>query len=176
LRVLLGDTAEIEGFSDVSQAYAAEGLTADTRAKLAAILALAEEFTAARLRKRESMTSYAEVTRYLMARMADLPREQVRVLYCDTKNRLIADEVLAEGTADNCWIHRREIVRRAVVLNATGVILAHNHPSGDPSPSRADISETKDIVEALRAVDIACHDHIVVGANGCASLRSLGFM
>jgi len=108
--------------------------------------------------------------------MAHEAREQVRVLFLDKKNCLIADEVMNQGTVDHAPVYPREVVRRALELSASAVILVHNHPSGDPAPSGADIDMTKQVVEAARALRIAVHDHLVVGRDGVASLKSLGLM
>jgi len=105
--------------------------------------------------------------------MAFEPREQFRILFLDKKNQLIADEVQQEGTVDHTPVYPREIVRRALELSASALILVHNHPSGDPTPSRADIDMTRTIVETARPMGIAVHDHIVIGRNGHASLKGL---
>jgi len=113
---------------------------------------------------------------YLRAGMAHEKVEQFRVLYLDNRNRLIADEVQSHGTVNHAPAYPREVVKRALELHATSVILVHNHPSGDPTPSRADIEMTKLIVEAAKPLSITVHDHIIVGHDGHASLRSLKLM
>ena len=102
--------------------------------------------------------------------------ERVRILFLDSKNRLITDEVHTSGTVNHTSVYPREVARRALIHNATAVILAHNHPSGDPQPSQNDISMTRTLVEALRPLDIVVHDHLVIGRNGHASFRSLGLI
>jgi DNA repair protein RadC len=92
----------------------------------------------------------------------------------DNKNQLILDEVMGQGTVDHAPVYPREVARRALEVSAAAVILVHNHPSGDPTPSRADIEMTKQVVEAGKALRIAVHDHLVVGRDGVASLKSLG--
>ena len=104
------------------------------------------------------------------------PREQFRVLFLDKKNQLIRDEVTNQGTIDQAPVYPREVVRRALELSASAVILVHNHPSGDPSPSAADIAVTKDVVAAAKPLGISVHDHLIVGRNGVESLRSRGLM
>jgi len=104
------------------------------------------------------------------------PREQGRVLYLDKKNQLILDEVLNRGTVDHAPVYPREVVRRALEVSASAIILVHNHPSGDPTPSRADIQMTKLIVEAARALNVEVHDHLIVGREGVSSFRQLGLM
>jgi len=96
------------------------------------------------------------------------------VLFLDNKNQLILDEVMGQGTVDHAPVYPREVARRALEVSAAAVILVHNHPSGDPTPSRADIEMTKQVVEAGKALRIAVHDHLVVGRDGVASLKSLG--
>ena len=102
--------------------------------------------------------------------------ERVRVLHLDTKNRLIRDELIAEGSIDQAAVHVREVIRRAIDLGSAALILVHNHPSGDPSPSRQDIALTREIVDAGRPLGISVHDHVIVGASGHSSLRALGLL
>jgi DNA repair protein RadC len=105
--------------------------------------------------------------------MAFENKEQFRILFLDKKNQLIADEVQGRGTVDHTPVYVLEVVKRALELASTAIILVHNHPSGDPAPSRADIDMTKLIIEAARPFGITVHDHIIVGRNGHASFRSL---
>lgn len=100
-------------------------------------------------------------------------REQFRVLFLDKRNQLIADEVQATGTVDHTPVYPREVVKRALELSATAVVLAHNHPSGDPTPSRADIQMTKQIVDVAKPLGIEVHDHIIVGKEGHSSLKGM---
>jgi DNA repair protein RadC len=116
------------------------------------------------------------VVAYLKIVLAGVPREQFRVLFLDKKNQLIADEVMGTGTVDHAPVYPREVVRRALELNSSAVIIAHNHPSGDPTPSAADTQMTREVVEAARTLRIAVHDHIIVGAGEVASLKGLGLM
>ena len=103
-------------------------------------------------------------------------REQFRVLFLDKKNQLIGDEVQQQGTVDHTPVYVREVVKRALELSATAIVLVHNHPSGDPTPSRVDIDVTKQIVAAAGSLGIAVHDHIIVGRDGHASLKALGLI
>ena len=98
------------------------------------------------------------------------------MLFLDKKNRLIADEQMAEGTVDHAPVYPQEVMRRALELNASAVILVHNHPSGDPTPSAADIEMTKQVIDAGRWLRIVVHDHVVVGGQETASLRGLGLL
>ena len=113
---------------------------------------------------------------YLTSAMAFEPREQFRVLYLDKRNNLIADEVLAEGTVDHTPVYPREVLRRAIELHATGCVLVHNHPSGDATPSRADIEMTKQGGEVCKLLGIAVHDHVIIARDGHSSRRGLGLM
>ncbi len=122
------------------------------------------------------ISSWTALEAYARAAMAHRPREQFRVLYLDRRNILMRDELTAEGTVDHAPVYPREVVRRALELSASALILVHNHPSGDPTPSRADIEMTRRVVEAARALDLQVHDHIVVGREGTASFRALGLM
>lgn len=122
---------------------------------------------------RPALSSWNQVLDYCRAAMAYQPREQFRVLFLDKKNRLIADELQQEGTVDHTPVYVREVVKRALELSATAVILVHNHPSGDPTPSRADIDMTKLIVEAARPLGVLVHDHIIIGREGHLSFKGL---
>ena len=108
--------------------------------------------------------------------MAHESVEQFRLLFLDRKNGLIADELQQRGTVDHTPVYPREIVKRALELNASAVILVHNHPSGDPTPSQADIALTKEIKEAAEKLGIAVHDHLVIGKSGHSSFRALGLL
>jgi DNA repair protein RadC len=127
-------------------------------------------------RKRPVISSWSALVDYVRVAMAHAPREQFHVLFLDKKNQLIADEVMGRGTVDHAPVYPREVVRRALELSASAVILAHNHPSGDPAPSRADIDMTRQVIEAARPLGIVIHDHLVVGAEGVASFKSLGLI
>ncbi|PWL17713.1 hypothetical protein DKP76_08025 [Falsochrobactrum shanghaiense] len=126
--------------------------------------------------EREVLGSWSKVVEYCTAAMAYEPREQFRILFLDKKNRLIADEIQQQGTVDHTPVYPREVVKRALELSATAIILVHNHPSGDPTPSRADIEMTKLLVDAAKALNIAVHDHIIVGKHGHVSMRGLKLM
>ncbi len=124
--------------------------------------------------KRPVISSSSALSTYVRTALAHEPREQFRVLFLDKKNQLIADEVMNHGTVDHAPVYPREVMRRALELSASALILVHNHPSGDPTPSGADVQMTREIVEAGRALKIAIHDHLVVGRDGVASFRALG--
>ncbi len=137
------------------------------------VAAAAERMLKGRIRGRQVLTSWSDVIDYCRAAMAFEPREQFRILFLDKKNALIADEVQQQGTIDHTPVYPREVVKRALELSATALILVHNHPSGDPTPSRADIEMTRMVVESAKPLGIAVHDHIIVGKNGHASLKGL---
>ena len=118
--------------------------------------------------------SWSALLGYVRVALANEAREQFRVLFLDKKNQLIADEIMNHGTVDHAPVYPREVMRRALELSASSVILVHNHPSGDPTPSPADIDMTKQIVEAGRSLRISVHDHLVVGREGVASFKALG--
>jgi DNA repair protein RadC len=123
-----------------------------------------------------ALASWQAVLDYLRADMAYRQNECFRVLYLNSKNALIRDEVMSEGTVDETAVHIREVARRAMELGASSLILVHNHPAGDPAPSRADIALTREIGEVCRRLKISLHDHVIIGATGHASFRSLGLI
>jgi DNA repair protein RadC len=125
---------------------------------------------------RPVLGSWSAVVEHCRRAMAFAEREQFRILFLDRKNALIADEVQQQGTVDHTPVYIREIVRRALELSATGVILVHNHPSGDPTPSRPDIAMTREIVAAAKPLGITIHDHLIVGRHGHTSLKAEGLM
>lgn len=124
--------------------------------------------------RRPVISSWSALLAYVKQALAHETREQFRVLFLDKKNRLIADEVMNRGTVDHAPVYPREVARRALELSASAVILVHNHPSGDPTPSAADVDMTRQVAEALRTLRIAIHDHLVVGRDGVASFKALG--
>ncbi len=126
--------------------------------------------------KRPVLSSWKEVLDYCRAVMGFEAKEQFRILFLDKRNQMIADEVQQEGTVDHTPVYVREVVKRALELSATAIVLVHNHPSGDPTPSRADIEMTKEIVAAAKPLGVVVHDHIVVGKQGHASFRGLGLI
>jgi DNA repair protein RadC len=122
------------------------------------------------------LASWAALLDYLRADMAHLTIERVRVLHLNSKNMLIRDEVTGEGSIDQAPVYIREVIRRAIDLGSSAIILVHNHPSGDPAPSRADITLTRDIADAGKKLGIAVHDHVIIGANGHSSMRAMGLI
>jgi DNA repair protein RadC len=127
-------------------------------------------------KKRTVISSWTALLAYVRVALAHETREQFRVLFLDKKNQLILDEVMNKGTVDHAPVYPREVMRRALELSSSAVILVHNHPSGDPTPSRADVDMTRQVIEAGRALNIAVHDHLVVGRDGVASFKALGLI
>ncbi len=128
------------------------------------------------IREQPILTSWQALLDYLRADMAHLVHERVRVLHLNSKNRLIRDESVSEGSIDQAAIYTREVIKRALELGSAAIILVHNHPSGDSTPSRQDIAVTKDICDAGRKLGIAVHDHIIIGKDGHTSFRSKGLI
>ena len=125
---------------------------------------------------RPALSSWTALLDYCTAAMARVVNEEFRVLFLDRKNVLIADEVQNRGTVDHTPVYPREIAKRALELSASSLILVHNHPSGDPTPSRADIAMTREVAAAAKTLGIAVHDHLVIGRSGHASFKSLGLL
>lgn len=127
-------------------------------------------------RHRPVISSWSALLDYARLALAHADTEEFRVLFLDRKNQLIADEIMGKGSVDHAPVYPREIVRRALELAASAVILVHNHPSGDPQPSAADVAVTREIVAAAKPLGISVHDHLVVGSHGVASFKSLGLL
>ena len=163
--LMSADGPEIARIGEVS-----EGAAAAIKIAQAAALRLLE----AKIGGRPVLGSWQALLDYLHADMAHLATERVRVLYLNSKNMLIRNEPVSDGSVDEAAIYIREVIRRALELQAVALILVHNHPSGDPTPSSQDIRLTRSLIEAGRPLGIAVHDHIVVGSSGHSSLRALG--
>ena len=129
---------------------------------------------AAPLKRSTVISSWSALLSYLQVTLAHEPREQFRCLFLDKKNQLIADEIMGHGTVDHAPAYPREIMRRALELSSSAVILVHNHPSGDPSPSAGDIDMTKQIIDAGKPLKITIHDHLIVGREGVTSMKQIG--
>jgi DNA repair protein RadC len=137
------------------------------------VQAAASRLARGQIKKRAVLSSWSNVLDYIRTTQAFEEKEQFRILFMDKRNQLIADEVQQTGTVDHTPVYPREVVKRALELSATAIILVHNHPSGDPTPSRADIVMTQAIVEVAKPLGIAVHDHIIVGKDGHASFKGL---
>jgi DNA repair protein RadC len=151
-------------------------LKANGVAQLKIVEAAAVRLARTRVMGKTALSSWNALLDYCAAAMARAAEEEFRVLFLDRKNILIHDKVMNRGTVDHAPVYPREIVKLALELSASALILVHNHPSGDPTPSRADIEMTREVVEAARALRIAVHDHIVIGRNGTASFKALGLL
>ena len=142
-------------------------------ATLKVVHAAANRFARGEVKRRPGLSSWSAVLDYCRTAQAFADVEQFRILFLDKRNHLIADEVQQTGTVDHTPVYPREVVKRALELSATALVLVHNHPSGDPTPSRADIQMTQTIVEIAKPLGIAVHDHIIVGKDGHASMKGL---
>jgi DNA repair protein RadC len=137
------------------------------------VQAAASRLARGQVKRRTVLSSWSAVLDYIRTVMAFEDREQFRILFLDKRNQLIADELQQTGTVDHTPVYPREVVKRALELSATAIVLVHNHPSGDPTPSRADIQMTQQIQEIAKPLGISVHDHIIVGKDGHASLKGL---
>lgn len=126
--------------------------------------------------KQPVISSWAALLAYVRGQLQHETREQFRVLFLDRKNQIIADELMGQGTVDQAPVYPREIARRAIELSSSAVILVHNHPSGDPKPSRADIDMTREVIDALSPLEITVHDHLIAAKQGVTSLKSEGLI
>jgi DNA repair protein RadC len=159
-----------------AQALRAEGLSEGTIGALKIAQATALRLLETRIEGRPVLSSWDALGDYLQAAMAHSAVEEVRILFLNAKNMLIANEALWRGSVDEASVHVREVIARAIALGATALIIVHNHPSGDPTPSQQDIRLTRDLVEAGRHIKVAVHDHVIVGAQGRSSLKALGLI
>jgi DNA repair protein RadC len=150
-----------------------DGVGPEIITEIRLVAASASRIMRGELKQRPVLSSGAAVIDYCRAAMAFAEKEQFRILFLDKKNQLIADEVQQTGTVDHTPVYPREVVKRALELSATAVILVHNHSSGDPTPSSADVQMTKQIVDIAKPLGINIHDHIIVGKNGHATLKGL---
>jgi DNA repair protein RadC len=165
--LLAADAEAIARIGDIS-----EGAVAALKIAQASALRLLKS----QIAERPLLGSWQALLDYLHADMAHNPVERVRVLYLNSKNVLIRDEAMSEGSVDEAAVYVREIMRRALDCHATALIIVHNHPSGDPQPSQQDIRLTRDMIEAGRHLKITVHDHVIIGRKGHSSLRALGLI
>ena len=153
-----------------------EGMGRDDVVDVMLIQEATLRITRGEARKRCVTSSWSTLLAYVKVAMASETREQFRVFFLDKKNAIILDEVMNHGTVDHAPVYPREVIRRALETGASALILVHNHPTGDPTPSKADVDMTRLVMEAGRALQITVHDHIVVGRDGVASLKALGLI
>jgi DNA repair protein RadC len=150
-----------------------DGLGEAAIAEIKIVQAAASRLARGAVKKRTVLSSWSAVLDYCRTTMAFADKEQFRVLFLDKRNQVIADELQQTGTVDHTPVYPREVVKRALELSATAIILAHNHPSGDPTPSHADIQMTQSIIDIAKPLGISVHDHIIVGKEGHTSFKGL---
>ncbi len=167
-----GSFAEVLGAPE-ERLREVDGIGPAVATDLKLVMAAAQRLARGEVSKKTVLSSWLHVIDYCRASMAFETREMFRILFLDKRNGLIADEVQQIGTVDHTPVYPREIVKRALELSATAVILVHNHPSGDPTPSQADIAMTRQIIDVAKPLGISVHDHIIVGRDGHASLKGL---
>ena len=176
-------SALLQNFPSIGHVITAEasqlrafGLTGHDIAVFRLVGEIACRMARAEVRSRPVLSNWQALIAYLQTAMAYEQIEQFRILFLDRKNNLIADEVQQRGTVNHTPVYPREVMKRALVLNASALIVAHNHPSGDPKPSREDIETTRELKAAANALEVELHDHVVIGHGKHASFRSLGLL
>ncbi len=162
--------------AEVDSLLAFPGIKENAAVALKVIQAAARRLAREEVMDRPVLTSWEKLLDYCRIALAREPTERFHLLFLDRKNVLIADEAQQRGTVDHTPVYPREVVKRALELNASAIIMVHNHPSGDPSPSRADIDMTRQVRDAAKAVGIALHDHLVIGRGGHSSFKALGLL
>jgi DNA repair protein RadC len=177
-KTLLDTFGSLQGVlgAEIDRLIQIKGIQENTALALKVVAAAARTMSREQVIERNILTSWDKVIDYCRTALAHEPTERFHLLFLDRKNVLIADEVQQEGTIDHTPVYPREVVKRALALNASAIIMVHNHPSGDTTPSRADIEMTKRVRDALGAVGITLHDHLVIGRAGHASFKALGLL
>jgi DNA repair protein RadC len=167
-----GSVAEVLG-APLARLLELDGVSEKTALELKIVEAAGRELAKGAVARKQVLSSWTAVLDYCRASMAFSEKEQFRILFLDKRNGLITDEVQQTGTVDHTPVYPREVVKRALELSASAIILVHNHPSGDPTPSQADIRMTREIADAAKPLGVLVHDHIIIGRNGHASLKGL---
>jgi len=167
-----GSFAEVV-HAPVARLREVEGIGDASINQIKLIAAAAHRIAKGEIKRRIALSSWNDVIDYCRTGMAFADKEQFRILFLDKRNQLIADEVQQTGTVDHTPVYPREVIKRALELSATAIILVHNHPSGDPTPSQADVQMTKAIIDIAQPLGISVHDHIIVGKNGHTSLKGM---
>jgi DNA repair protein RadC len=162
--------------ADGDSLRAVPGMGETSAAALKIVQVAARRLVSEPVHRQPILSSWQALLDYLRLDMAHLTRERVRVLYLNAKNMLISDDNMSEGSVDQAAIYTRQVIKRALDLGATSLILVHNHPSGNPQPSKQDIQITREIIEAGKRLGIAVHDHIIIGLDGHSSMRSMGLI
>ncbi len=182
-QVMACASALLQNFPSIGHVITAEpaqlcafGLTGHDIAVFRLVREIACRMARAEVRSRPVLSNWHALIAYLQTAMAYEQIEQFRILFLDRKNNLIADEVQQRGTVNHTPVYPREVMKRALILNASALIVAHNHPSGDPKPSREDIETTRELKAAANALEVELHDHVVIGHGKHASFRSLGLL
>ena len=177
-KTLLKEFGTLQGVvsADFARLIEIDGINENTATALKVVAAAGRTLAREQVLRREVLTSWDKVLDYCRAHVAHEATERFHLLFLDRKNMLIKDEMQQEGTVDHTPVYPREVVKRALELNASAIIMVHNHPSGDTTPSRADIEMTKKVRDAATAVGIALHDHLVIGRSGHASFKALGLL
>lgn len=177
-KALLHEFGGIAGLltADAKALARVPGMGETSAAAIKAAHAAALRLLRAEVAEKPMLANWQALLDYLRADMAHHSIERVRVLHLNSKNMLIRDELVSEGSIDEAAVYIREIVRRAIDLGSAAIILVHNHPSGDPSPSRADIELTRNLIDAAKRLGISVHDHIIIGTGGHVSLRAQGLI
>lgn len=177
-KALLAEFGGIAGLltADAEALARVEGMGETSAAALKTAHAAALRLLRDQVAERPVLANWQALLDYLRADMAHHAIERVRVLHLNSKNMLIRDELMWSGSTDEAAVHVREVIRRAIDLGSAAIILVHNHPSGDPGPSRADIDITRNIAEAGKRLGIALHDHVIIGTHGHSSLRAMGLI
>lgn len=170
-----GSVAEVLG-APVARLCEIDGVGEQTALDFKILEAAGRELAKGAVGKRQVLSSWASVIDYCRAAMAFAEKEQFRILFLDKRNGLLADEVQQTGTVDHTPVYPREVLKRALELSASAIILVHNHPSGDPTPSDADVRMTREIADIAKPLGVVVHDHIIVGRDGHASLKGLRLM
>lgn len=175
---LLNEFGGIGGLlsADAEAIMRSGGVGESAAAALKIVQAAALRMLRSEVKAQPILASWQAMLDYLRVDLAHITVERVRVLHLNSKNMLIRDELMAEGSIDQAVIHVREVIRRAIDLGSAAIILVHNHPSGDPKPSRADILLTRDIADAGKKLGISVHDHVIIGAAGHSSMRAMGLL
>lgn len=175
LLVRFGGIAGVLG-ADLTELQSVKGVSENAAVFIKNMHALTQRMLLNDIMQQPVLSSWQKLIDYCTVAMAHEKREHFRVLFLNRKNQLIADEVKQVGTVDHVPVYPREVVKRALELGATALILVHNHPSGDPAPSDGDIVMTKELVKAARALEVTVHDHIIIGKNSHSSFKSMGLM
>lgn len=175
LLVRFGSMGGVLG-ATVDDLQTVKGISENTAVFIKTIHALQLRTLSEEIKEKPILTSWQKLIDYCHAAMAHEKREHFRVLFLNKKNQLIADEVQQVGTIDHVPVYPREVVKHALDLGATAMILVHNHPSGDPTPSDGDITMTRELVKAAKAMDVMVHDHIIIGKSGHTSFKAMGLM